>query len=52
MGGCASSEANSGPEFQRSKEIDKMLKEVSIFLVITHLLSRLLLFIIVLGDCD
>lgn len=30
MGGCSSSEAN-GPELQRSKEIDKMLKEVSPF---------------------
>jgi hypothetical protein len=30
MGGCSSSEAN-GPELQRSKEIDKMLKEVSLF---------------------
>jgi guanine nucleotide-binding protein subunit alpha len=29
MGGCSSSEAN-GPELQRSKEIDKMLKEVSL----------------------
>jgi hypothetical protein len=28
MGGCSSSEAN-GPELQRSREIDKMLKEVS-----------------------
>jgi hypothetical protein len=28
MGGCSSSEAN-GPDLQRSREIDKMLKEVS-----------------------
>ena len=31
MGGCASTEAN-GPELQRSKEIDRMLKEVSLVL--------------------
>jgi hypothetical protein len=52
MGGCASSEASSGPEFQRSKEIDKMLKEVSVFLAITHLPLPCSLFIIVLESYD